>query len=216
MSIYKKIKRKTADKILKFIDSFNRIDESAVIHPSVFIKRSRIYGNVIISEGAKIYRSEISGKVEIGRYTSLWGPGIFILSGLNSIKIGNFCSIARNMTIQEYFHDYNKTTTYYIGRNIFKQNIKDEIISKGSVEIGNDVWIGVNVTIMSGVKIGNGAVIGAGSVITKDIPPYAIVGGNPGKIIKFRFNQEKIDELQNLKWWDWPKEKIIENKEFFL
>lgn len=215
MGLIKKIKRKVADIIIRKVESINRIDENAQIHPNAYVKRSRIYGKVRIAEGAMIYRTEIGGSVEIGRYTSLWGPGIFVLSGKNKITIGNFCSIARNLTIQEFFHDHSKLTTYYIGKNIFKENPKNEIISKGSVIIGNDVWIGVNVTIMSGVKIGDGSVIGAGSIVTKDVPPYAIVGGNPAKVLKYRFSEERIEQLLKLQWWYWTKEKIVKNKELF-
>jgi serine acetyltransferase len=73
------------------------------------------------------------------------------------------------------------------------------------------VWIGKSVTIMSGVKIGDGSVIASNSVITKDIPPYSIVGGNPSKHIKYRFNSEQIYKLLTIKWWDWEDEKIKSN-----
>jgi virginiamycin A acetyltransferase len=215
MFIVKKIKRKLSDLIIKKIESFNRIDESAVIHPTAFIKGSKIYGNVKIEEKVKIYKSEISGDIHIGRYSSLWGPGIYLQSELNPIIIGNFCSIARNLTIQEFYHDYNKLTTFYIGRNVFGEDIRNEIRSKGSVQIGHDVWIGVNVTILSGVKIGNGVVIGANSIVTKDIPAYSIVGGNPAKIIKYRFSEERIQEFEQLEWWNWNIQKIKENKLLF-
>lgn len=82
---------------------------------------------------------------------------------------------------------------------------------KGDIIIENDVWIGAKSTIMSGVKISNGAVVGAGSVVTKDVPPYAIVAGNPAKIIKMRFSDKQIEELLNISWWDWSEEKIREN-----
>ena len=215
MNVIKKIKRKFIDILLQYFEKLNRIDENVEVHPSAYIRQSKLYGNIKVAEGVKLYKVEISGNVEIGRYTSLWGPGIFVLSGINSIKIGNFCSIARNLTIQEFYHDHKKLTTYFIGRNIFGNNIKSEIISKGSVEIGHDVWIGVNTTIMSGVKVGNGAVIGAGSIVTKNIPAFAIVGGNPAKIIKYRFNKERIDEIENMKWWDWSIDTIKDNKALF-
>lgn len=83
------------------------------------------------------------------------------------------------------------------------------------VEIGNDVWIGNNVIILSGIKIGDGAVVGAGSIVTKDVAPYMVVGGNPARIIKERFDKEVIDNLLAIQWWNWPLEKIAECKEEF-
>lgn len=74
--------------------------------------------------------------------------------------------------------------------------------SKGDIIIKNDVWIGVNCTILDGITIGNGAVVAAGSIVTKDVPPYAIVGGNPAKIIKYRFSKEIIDEIEQTQFWD--------------
>lgn len=78
----------------------------------------------------------------------------------------------------------------------------------GDIIIENDVWVGAKSTIMSGVKISNGAVIASCSVVTKDVPPYAIVGGNPAKVIKFRFSETQIDALLKIKWWEWGEDKI--------
>jgi virginiamycin A acetyltransferase len=82
---------------------------------------------------------------------------------------------------------------------------------KGDIVIGNDVWLGFEALIMPGVKIGNGAVIASKSVVTKDVPDYAIVGGNPAKIIRKRFDDATISRLQNVAWWDWPADKITDN-----
>jgi acetyltransferase-like isoleucine patch superfamily enzyme len=82
---------------------------------------------------------------------------------------------------------------------------------KGDIKIGNDVWIGATSTIMSGVTIGDGAVIGAGSTITKDVPPFAIVAGNPGRVVKYRFTEEQIEKLLQISWWNWEELKIREN-----
>ena len=84
------------------------------------------------------------------------------------------------------------------------------------VIIGNDVWIGAHTTIVNGVRIGTGAVIGAGAVVTKDIPPYAIVVGNPAHVIKYRFSEDVIHKLLAIKWWNWSPEKILANEKLFL
>lgn len=83
------------------------------------------------------------------------------------------------------------------------------------VEIGNDVWIGANVIILPGVKIGDGAVIAAGAVVAKDVDPYAVVGGVPAKLIKYRFSKEEIDLMEQIKWWEWSVEEIEKNIELF-
>ena len=127
--------------------------------------------------------------------------------------IGNFCSIANNVHI--YLGGNHRTdwvTTYPFGHihkkifNIF--NGKGHPSTKGDIIIGNDVWIGDNVTIMSGVTIGDGAVIANNSHVVKNIEPYSLVGGNPAKLIKYRFTQEQIEKLLEIKWWYWDDEKI--------
>lgn len=83
--------------------------------------------------------------------------------------------------------------------------------NKGDIIVENDVWIGYEAVILAGVTIGDGAIIGARAVVTKDVPPYTIVGGIPAKQIRKRFNEETIDTLLKLKWWDWSKERISKN-----
>lgn len=83
--------------------------------------------------------------------------------------------------------------------------------NKGNIKIGNDVWVGHNATIMSGVTIGDGAIIATNSTVVRDVAPYSIVGGNPAKLIKFRFPEATIEKLLELKWWDWDIEKITKN-----
>jgi acetyltransferase-like isoleucine patch superfamily enzyme len=125
------------------------------------------------------------------------------------VNIGKFCSLATNIKfIIDGNHYYNRFSTFPF-REIFKWNeIPPGNYGKETPIVGNDVWIASDVTIYSGVNIGDGAVIAGQSVVTKSVPPYAIVGGNPAKIIKYRFNQEIIDILLKHKWWDLPLDII--------
>lgn len=191
------------------------IDVNAEISSKANIMKSEIHGKVKIGDRSTIHQAIISGNITIGKNTSLWGPNIQVLCINNSIEIGNFCSIARDVTIQEYFHDHSKLSTYFIGRNVFGNKIEDEVKSKGKITIGSDVWIGTGCQVMSGVNIGHGAVIGANSTVTKDVPPYAIVGGVPAKVISYRFEEDEIKKLLKLEWWNWDIEKIKKNKTLF-
>jgi virginiamycin A acetyltransferase len=157
----------------------------------------------------------VSSKVEIGRFTSINGPSTRIAAAINKVRIGSFCSIASGTVIQEYYHKYDRITTYYINKNIFGGRVEDDIFSKGDIIIEDDVWIGSNVAILSGVTVGRGSIIGAGSVITKDIPKYSIVGGNPAKILKSRFKEETTEYLESLQWWNWSTDELIKNKHLF-
>ena len=132
-------------------------------------------------------------------------------------SIGSFCSVAPGVSITGGNHPIECITSspvIYLKEFGFLQSDNQSIIDKhitGKVIIGNDVWIGQNVTILRGVKIGNGAVIGAGAVVTKDVPPYAIVVGMPAKVIKYRFDQETIDLLNKVQWWNWSDDLIKKN-----
>ena len=132
------------------------------------------------------------------------------------MEIGNFCSIAPGVSI--YLggnHNTNWVTTYpfgHIHQTVFNNfNGAGHPATKGDVIIHNDVWIGSNVTIMSGVIIGNGAVIANNSHVVKNVEPYSLIGGNPAKLIKYRFTPEQITQLLEIKWWDWDSEKINNN-----
>jgi acetyltransferase-like isoleucine patch superfamily enzyme len=156
----------------------------------------------------------------VGKYT--YGFTQFCIPNINLKSIGSFCSIGNNVCITSLNHPLNCITTNPI---IYKKSffglsgIENKSLVNTSknrkVIIGNDVWIGDNVTILPSIKIGNGAIIGACSVITKDVPEYAIVVGNPGRILKFRFNENEIAYLKKICWWDWNEEKLKENLIYF-
>ena len=129
--------------------------------------------------------------------------------------IGKFCSIAcgAKFLFNSANHKMASLSTYtfplfFEEWDLEKENVAQAWDQKGDIIIGNDVWIGYEAVILSGVTIGDGAVIGCRAVVTKDIPPYTIVGGVPAKPIRKRFDEETIKELQKIKWWDWPEEKI--------
>lgn len=135
----------------------------------------------------------------------------------DKLIIGKFCAIARGIEfiMNGANHRMCSATTYpfnIMGGGWEKSTPKPEDLPlKGDTVVGNDVWFGQNVTVLPGVHIGDGAIIGANSVVTKDVPPYAVVGGNPAQLIRKRFDDETIEFLLNLKWWDWPAEKITAN-----
>lgn len=129
----------------------------------------------------------------------------------DNLVIGKFCQIATGVRfiMNGSNHAMNGVSTYpfkAFGGQWGKASLN--VKSKGDTVIGNDVWIGNNATIMQGIKIGDGAIIGTNSLVTKDVPAYTIVGGNPAKEIRKRFDDETIKFLLSLKWWNWDNEKI--------
>lgn len=134
--------------------------------------------------------------------------------------IGKFCSIAcgAKFIFNSANHTMKSLSTYpfplfFEEWDLDKKDVTDSWDNKGDIIIGNDVWIGYEAVIMSGVTIGDGAIIGTRAVVTKDVPPYTIVGGIPAKQIRKRYSDETIDTLLKIQWWNWSKEKIRENIE---
>lgn len=136
------------------------------------------------------------------------------------LVIGKYCSIARGVTI--FLGGNHRTdwiTTYPF--NVFRHWRGDSKReghpwTRGDVVVGNDVWLGDGCTILSGVRIGDGAVVAARAVVARDVPAYAIVAGNPGRVIKYRFPPDQVEALQAVQWWDWPEEKIRANLDVLL
>ena len=172
---------------------FKRISLSTIIFKSSFGKSIYLKGRT------RFYNSSIGNHSFVGRY-----------SFISSTNIGKYCSISDFVAIGLYNHDYSRLSSSTI---LHKKT--SELHFKKTV-IGNDVWIGYGAKIIAGVNIGDGAVVGAGSIVTKDVPPFAIVAGNPAKIIKFRFDNNKIKMIQKTEWWN-KTQKEIENldNEFF-
>ena len=136
----------------------------------------------------------------------------------DKLIIGKFCSIAcgAKFLFTSANHSLKSLSIYtfpifFDEWDIDSKNITSAWDNKGDTVIGNDVWIGYDAIIMPGVKIGDGAIIGTRAVVTKDIPPYTIVGGVPAKPIRKRFDDKTIEKLLSIKWWNWDKEKIKQN-----
>jgi len=135
----------------------------------------------------------------------------------DKLIIGKFCQIASGVKflMNGMFHATRGLSTFPFA--IFSQDCQKAYPKdfhypfKGDTVIGNDVWIGYNVTIMPGVHVGDGAIIGTNALVTKDVEPYTIVGGNPAKLIRKRFSEDKINKLLRIAWWNWPIDKILQH-----
>lgn len=136
-----------------------------------------------------------------------WGEGA-------ALNIGSFCSIAGVSFVLGGNHRTEWITTYPFGsvdgqkEYLWGGGLENHCYTNGDINVGNDVWLGNNCTIMSGVSIGDGACVAANSHVVKDVGPYEVIGGNPAKFIRRRFNIEIIDQLLLLRWWDLPLEDI--------
>lgn len=175
----------------------------------IYLDKEQSVVGVTLGEGSYLVQGTLEYgspqcHVLIGKYSSI-GHRIKFIAGLN--------------------HDSSRVSTYpfheaFEGMHGGSVNNYPES-NHYQIVIGNDVWIGADVTLLGGVKIGNGAVIGAGAVVAKDVPPYAVVVGNPARVIKYRFDEVTIEWLQKLRWWNWTPEKIkscwpeMENMEVF-
>lgn len=138
----------------------------------------------------------IGDKLVIGKFCALAQGTTFIMSGANHAMTG-FSTYPFHIFGEAWREGFDERTIF------------DHI--RGDTVVGNDVWFGTNSTILPGVEIGSGAIIGANAVVSKNVPPYAVVVGNPGKVVRRRFEQHTIDRLLDIAWWDWPTEKITQN-----
>lgn len=178
---------------------------------SKLLKKSRLAAilNSQIDKTAKIYSGCLFYDSSIGKYSYL-GYDCEIVN----CEIGNFCSFASGVIIGGAQHPLNWVSTspvFYTAGGGAKRHLGDLNHPKTKrTIIGNDVWIGHRAIIMAGVNVGDGAVIGAGAVVTKNVPPYAIVGGVPSSVIRYRFDKDTILKLQNSKWWNLSDDELRE------
>lgn len=165
-------------------------------------------GKMYSMELRDIYNKKYNIDIGYGSY-----GGCFSVQNMpKGVKFGNYCSIAPNIRIFRANHPQNTFTTHPLLYNPVAGFVDKDMLSRPNLVIGHDVWIGEWVIILPSVNtIGNGAIIGAGAIVTKDVPPYAIVAGNPAKIVRMRFSEEVIEKLESTKWWLWDKDTLIKN-----
>lgn len=179
---------------------------------SIFAKidnKSQVDRKAKINSRTQVYNSTI------GKYSYLGRTSCLICA-----NVGKFCSIGDEVKVGLGLHTINNLSTSPIFTE--KNNgtgsswtSLDNAVPFKRVMVGNDVWIGERVMIMGGINIGDGAVIGAGAIVTKDVPPYAVVAGVPAKLIRYRFSEDVIAKLEEIKWWDMPEEKLKQNIQMF-
>lgn len=201
-----------------------------MLHKLKIIKRCKC-GNSVILDSKDVFEgfNKLGDNVTVLNSYIGYGSYIGSYSFIKNVKIGNYTCISTDVMTISGCHPLNNFVSIhpafystacqsgftYVNENKFPDYKYLDEINRISIVIGNDVWIGARVTLLEGIFIGDGAVIAAGAVVTKDIPPYAIVGGVPAKIIRYRFEKDDVEFLMKLKWWNKSKEWIRVHSEFF-
>jgi acetyltransferase-like isoleucine patch superfamily enzyme len=152
-----------------------------------------------------------AGRVSLGEATYGYPQVVAFPEGKERLIAGKYCSLNGKFILGG-MHGVDRVTTYPHRINWKMEGAGEDgiPIPTGDTIVGSDVWSCEGALILSGVKIGDGAIIAAGAVVTKDVPPYAIVGGNPARLIRYRFDEAQIEALLEIRWWDWPQAKVRE------
>ena len=175
--------------------------KNAVQNPNIEVGDFTIYNDFVhdprdFQRNNVLYHYPINGdRLTIGRFCSIACGTRFLMNSANH-AMGSLSTYVFPIFYEEWDHGMNVTGAWD---------------HRGNIVVGNDLWIGYEAVILSGVTIGDGAIVAARSVVTKDVPPYTIVGGAPARPIRLRFGQEVIDTLLELRWWDWPLEKLAKS-----
>lgn len=194
--------------------TFPRTNDYQTIYLNTIINNP----NIIVGDYT-IYNDFVNDPVQFEKNNVLYHYPI----NQNRLIIGKFCSIAcgAKFLFNSANHTLKSLSSYtfplfFEEWGLDKKNVASAWDNKGDIIIGNDVWIGYEAVIMAGVHIGDGAVIAARAVVTKDVPPYTIVGGTPARKIRMRFEEETIARLQQIQWWNWSVEKIRQSLPYIM
>ena len=194
---------------LKTINDLGRDAENKRRFPNAIVDSGVcMTKDTVLSDHCHIYSDCLINHSTIGKYTYISPRSI-----IQNTTIGNYCSISNDVMCGLGSHPLDMFSTsplFYRKNNPFNIELcsTDKAIEYQFIHIGNDVWIGAKSMIMDGVTISDGAVVAAGAVVTKDVPPYAVVAGVPAKIIKYRFSEDKIQELIDSEWWEYGPDEI--------
>ncbi len=208
--------RGTASGIVEIVRRHSRTYVAQRRHPGVmFAPGSTADCHCSFESPIRIWHGTMLSYVNMGRH------GICAFNcKINHCTIGRFCSIGSEVLIGLSMHPTDCVSTYPGFYSATAPNgnfcVNPQIAEYRPVVIGHDVWIGQNAIVMGGVTIGDGAIVAAGAVVTKDVPPYAIVGGVPARLIRMRFADDIISQLCALQWWNWEDELIHEMAEYFV
>ncbi len=178
------------------------------LHTPARVLREGIGRNVFLRRGVRFEGNPQN--VRIGDYTYINSAYLY-----DQVEIGKYCSVAHQVCIAPGEHHLYRLSTYPVQIRVLGKDWANVFPDKKRTSIGNDVWIGSHATILSGVQVCNGAVIAAGAVVTKDVPAYAVVGGVPAKVLKYRFDEATIRRLEQLKWWDQSEEWLRNHQDLF-
>jgi acetyltransferase-like isoleucine patch superfamily enzyme len=191
-----------------FLPISKRLLDGSKISLPFFVLNSKIGRNVEIHSIVRLLNSDIGDYVRLGTLCELIGSSVGEYTTINrncyiyNSSIGKYTTISWNVTIGAWIHTLDHFSCRFCNK-------------PGRVIVGNDVWLGANSVVLPGLTVGDGAVIGAGAVVTKDVPDYAVAVGVPAKIIRFRFDEETINDLKSLKWWRVPAATFLQHEELF-